>query len=108
MSFLQLQSTLKIYFDVSSIVDSKTEHGTGVGTTEFRDPSLDLNSYFIKKKRTINKKLPLFRFEYSLHGLNINNNDYYAVSLFNGLTRLRFMLITLLLNYSSTILLGRY
>lgn len=69
---------MKIYFDVSTVSD-KSEHGTGVAVGEFRDPSLDINNYFVRRKRTMNKKMPLFKFEYSLHGLNINNNDYYVV-----------------------------
>ncbi|CAG7822682.1 unnamed protein product [Allacma fusca] len=69
---LVLQSTLKIYFDLS---DSKSTHNNGItSASNFRNPSAnDINSYFSKKRPARQKKLPLFKFEYSLHGLNIND-----------------------------------
>lgn len=45
------------------------------------DTNLSINSYFVKR-RTQRTKRPLFKFKYSLHGLNINDYVVQSVSLF--------------------------
>jgi len=75
---LQLQSTLKIYFDIT---DVKTDSSDATAETiasarsDFELPTAEsnINSFFLRRKPQRVKKLPLFKFEYSMHGLNIND-----------------------------------
>ncbi|XP_076466754.1 exocyst complex component 4-like isoform X3 [Babylonia areolata] len=63
-----LQVLLSEYLDVRNTLSSRQQ-----APSDFDEPSMDIGMYFGKKRPGRSKKIPLFRFDASLHALSTNS-----------------------------------
>ncbi|GAB1604300.1 exocyst complex component 4-like [Argonauta hians] len=76
-----LQLLLSDYLDIQNSASSRQN-----APSNFDEPNTDIGMYFTKKKPTKPKKLPLFRFDASIHALSTNSyiDDHRPTELIGG------------------------
>ncbi|CAI9732804.1 exocyst complex component 4 isoform X2 [Octopus vulgaris] len=76
-----LQLLLSDYLDIQNSASSRQN-----APSNFDEPNTDIGMYFSKKKPTKPKKLPLFRFDASIHALSTNSyiEDHRPTELIGG------------------------
>ena len=65
---LQLQLLLTDYLDIQNMAGD-----TQQAPASFSEPTSDISVYFARRRQPRQKKIPLFKFDYSSHALSINS-----------------------------------